>query len=101
MCSEQGFACTARGHKFCRTSEVCSGERTCDDGADEDPRLCDKGKETSQILAIISNFLFSLITETFCSNYCLNGGVCSLEPGDFTCRCQAGFTGKRCQNTSA
>jgi len=32
-------------------------------------------------------------------NPCANGGQCIDEVDDFTCVCEAGFTGKRCQHT--
>ena len=31
------------------------------------------------------------------SRPCQNGGVCTDKVNDFSCRCTAGFTGKRCE----
>lgn len=76
QCENGGIPCRRRKHHFCLTdvTQYCNGQRDCDDGSDEDPRMCN--------------------ADSFCDNYCLNDGTCSFE--DFKCNCDAGFKGKRC-----
>lgn len=50
-----GIACTARNFKFCLSdaNRYCDGYKDCDDGVDEDPRLCEKGKDYQMFITFI------------------------------------------------
>lgn len=52
MCATEGIPCRMRGHRFCLTDTTlyCNGIANCDDGIDEDPRMCDKGKHHGYML---------------------------------------------------
>lgn len=83
-CTLAGIPCKHRGKYIClnNVEMFCDGFRDCEDGIDEDPRLC--------------------VQEQFCfgerGHYCLNDAIsCSVDKSRFGCECRTGFTGKRCQ----
>jgi hypothetical protein len=79
-CGKKGIYCKKDDKRFCLedVDKFCDGTKDCEDGSDEDPRLCD--------------------SEISCFGFCQQDGKCRPFRGKLdTCECKSPFTGKRCQ----
>ena len=86
------------------TDHICQHGATCVDGVGSYSCLCPKGYTGSYCEIAPVSIDLPLPQNGLCQNHdCQNNGVCYQESksADYTCKCVAGFVGKKCEKLAS